>query len=508
MSLSCEQQCINGKYYLCMPDNFQYPRNLLHRVYKNLVVLEDIFTRNVTAYGTIRVNNCSFDKRVFVRYTIDQWKTFSVLNAHYIMHYADNNTDLFQFKLTVPKDKLLSSSLLKMSFAICYCVNGGKFWDNNYSQNYNFEIIESSREVPTSILNQLSRKKSIIRDDQLYKQITQDYHAISNTTQQIENLCGLKNLGGTCYMNSILQSLSLTSLLTNYFLYNQDSLVFKGIIINEYLNFLYLIRCGQYSTIIPAPLKQIIGHINYAYLENQQQDAHEFLIVLLDYLHIDLNRTQCTDEEIDYNLFGQINKNSIIVDLFYGIYKSTITCLQCMHTSSSYESFVCLTLPIPSTNQCTLQDCLQSLNEDEYLIDDDSKWFCSKCQCHSNAKKRLEIHKLPKILIIQLKRFQMNSEMRWIKDESLVLYPEDDLDLHQYSSSPSSEQALYTLYSIVNHNGSLNDGHYTTFSRDLSYDQPQWFEYDDEIVKYLDLDQLHLNSKAYLLFYTMQHIPE
>ncbi|CAF4216202.1 unnamed protein product [Adineta steineri] len=179
-----------------------------------------------------------------------------------------------------------------------------------------------------------------------------------------------------------------------------------------------------------------------------------------------------------------------------------------MHTSSSYESFVCLTLPIPSTNQCTLQDCLQSLNEDEYLIDDDSKWFCSKCQCHSNAKKRLEIHKLPKILIIQLKRFQMNSEMRWIKDESLVLYPEDDLDLHQYSSSPSSEQALYTLYSIVNHNGSLNDGHYTTFSRDLSYDQPQWFEYDDEIVKYLDLDQLHLNSKAYLLFYTMQHIPE
>jgi len=46
-----------------------------------------------------------------------------------------------------------------------------------------------------------------------------------------------------------------------------------------------------------------------------------------------------------------------------------------MHTSSNFESFVCLTLPIPSTNQCTLQDCLTHLNEDEYLIDD-SRWFC------------------------------------------------------------------------------------------------------------------------------------
>ena len=84
------------------------------------------------------LNNISFDKKIFVKYTIDQWKTFSTLNTYYSMHYSDNNTDTFQFKLTISKDKPLT----KISFVICYCANGQEYWDNNYSRNYNLEIIE------------------------------------------------------------------------------------------------------------------------------------------------------------------------------------------------------------------------------------------------------------------------------------------------------------------------------------------------------------------------------
>jgi ubiquitin C-terminal hydrolase len=64
-------------------------------------------------------------------------------------------------------------------------------------------------------------------------------------------------------------------------------------------------------------------------------------------------------------------------DIFFikGTYQSTTTCTQCMYISRSLEPFVCLTLPIPLTNQCTLEDCLAYLNEEEYLIDD-SRWFC------------------------------------------------------------------------------------------------------------------------------------
>ena len=88
--------------------------------------------------------------------------------------------------------------------------------------------------------------------------------------------------------------------------------------------------------------------------------------------------------------------------------------------------------------------------------------------------------------------------------DSLVLYPEDNLSLCQCCSSSSAQELLYTLYSVVNHNGSLDNGHYTTFCRDIAHDQHQWFECDDEAINYLHSDSLHSNSKAYLLFYAMK----
>ena len=118
-----------------------------------------------------------------------------------------------------------------------------------------------------------------------------------------------------------------------------------------------------------------------------------------------------------------------------------------------------------------------------------------KCQHLCHAKRCLKISKVPKILIIQFKRFQLNSEMQWIKNDTLIHYPEDDLVLQSSS---------YTLYSVINHNGSLNDGHYTTYSRDISVDKEQWFECDDEIIKSQNSDQLYSNSKAYILFYVMK----
>jgi len=148
MSDLYEKGHASREYYLRMSNYSQYPTNLLQRVYEQQVVLESIFTRGMTAYGTVRVNNCSFHKRVIVKFTLDQWKTFSVINAYYSIHYSDDNTDSFQFKLTVPKDKLLISSSqnptssINISFAICYYANGQEFWDNNYSRNYTLKIIE------------------------------------------------------------------------------------------------------------------------------------------------------------------------------------------------------------------------------------------------------------------------------------------------------------------------------------------------------------------------------
>ena len=102
---------------------------------------------------------------------------------------------------------------------------------------------------------------------------------------------------------------------------------------------------------------------------------------------------------------------------------------------------------------------------------------------------------------IILSRFELNFDQHWVRNNSHVHYPVDSFDLKQYCSSCSSSS--YTLYSVINHNGTLNDGHYTTFCRNLSNDSSPWFECDDDKVEYSSTDNLKMNTNAYLLFFIL-----
>jgi len=40
------------------------------------------------------------------------------------------------------------------------------------------------------------------------------------------------------------------------------------------------------------------------------------------------------------------------------------------------------------------------------MLDEDNKWFCSKCKEHVQATKQLEIYRTPPVLVVSLKRFK------------------------------------------------------------------------------------------------------
>ena len=61
--------------------------------------------------------------------------------------------------------------------------------------------------------------------------------------------------------------------------------------------------------------------------------------------------------------------------------------------------------PIP------LSQCIESFNQEEYLGDD---VFCSFCQERKKAFKKMDLWRLPKVIIIHLKRFQYYNN-RWRK---------------------------------------------------------------------------------------------
>lgn len=63
------------------------------------------------------------------------------------------------------------------------------------------------------------------------------------------------------------------------------------------------------------------------------------------------------------------------------------------------------TLGKPESADIQLTDCLREFKQTETL-DEDNKWYCGKCKDHVQATKTLEIFKVPRILVISLKRFK------------------------------------------------------------------------------------------------------
>uniref|UniRef100_A0A8C2UE04 Ubiquitin carboxyl-terminal hydrolase 8 n=1 Tax=Coturnix japonica TaxID=93934 RepID=A0A8C2UE04_COTJA len=332
-------------------------------------------------------------------------------------------------------------------------------------------------------------------------------------------LTGLRNLGNTCYMNSILQCLCNAPHLAEYFnrnLYQDDInrsnfLGHKGEVAEEFGVIMKALWTGQYKYISPKDFKITIGKINDQFAGYSQQDSQELLLFLMDGLHEDLNkadnRKRYKEEnndhlddlraaELAWQKHKQLNE-SIIVALFQGQFKSTVQCLTCHKKSRTFEAFMYLSLPLASTSKCTLQECLRLFSKEEKLTDN-NRFYCSHCKTRRDSLKKIEIWKLPPVLLVHLKRFSYDG--RWKqKLQTSVDFPLETLDLSQYVIGPKNNLKRYNLFSVSNHYGGLDGGHYTAYCKNAS--RQRWFKFDDHEVSEISASSVK-SAAAYILFYT------
>ncbi|KZT07231.1 cysteine proteinase [Laetiporus sulphureus 93-53] len=353
---------------------------------------------------------------------------------------------------------------------------------------------------------------------------------------------GLKNLGNTCYMNSTIQCLSATVPFARFFTDGRwksavnmvNPLGTKGNLALTFANILRELWQGDGQCLSPVTFRRSLCQYAPQFGGSEQHDSQEFLNFLLDGLHEDLNRIlkkpqiETTPEreeqlerlpnqiasEQEWQIYRMRN-DSLVVDFFQGQFRNRMECMHCHKTSTTYNTFMYLSLPIPSgraLSKVTLKQCLDSFVKEE-VMEKSEAWNCPHCKTLRRATKNLSLSRLPPVLLIHLKRFSSKGHFT-DKIETYVDYPLRGLDLTNYMPPPlppginagpqlSREDPRaqippyrYDLYAVTNHFGTLSSGHYTAFIASRG----GWLYCDDSRISHADPKDV-VGKPAYMLFY-------
>ncbi|KAJ4847032.1 hypothetical protein Tsubulata_018065 [Turnera subulata] len=183
-------------------------------------------------------------------------------------------------------------------------------------------------------------------------------------------LAGLQNMGNTCFMNSALQCLVHTPPLVEYFLQDylgeintENPLGMKGELAIAFGELLRKLWSSGRTAFAPRAFKGKLALFAPQFSGYNQHDSQELLAFLLDGLHEDLNRVKQKpyiemkdsngrpDDEVAEECWRnhKARNDSVIVDVCQGQYKSTLVCPVCSKISITFDPFMYLSLPLPST---------------------------------------------------------------------------------------------------------------------------------------------------------------
>ncbi|XP_050077231.1 ubiquitin carboxyl-terminal hydrolase 3-like [Anopheles maculipalpis] len=396
------------------------------------------------------------------------------------------------------------------------------------------------------------RKRTISNDS------NNENGATTAKRKSMRRVVGLRNLGNTCFMNSVLQSLSNIQEFSCYFntmpalemkhkqkAYHSRSMkeTMDDVFVVEELRKVLLNLSqggdGSKGAISPECLFLVIWKVVPQFRGHRQHDAHEFLRYMLDRLHtelqqvsfpVELNSVKSGEHKNPYNVSGLSHlqakgRNSIVTNVFGGVLQSEVRCLICGMESKKHDPFLDLSLDIPEkfyskehvadggasggvdaanggAPVCDISDCLSSFTEVEELAETEL-YYCNSCKCKQKSTKRFWIRRLPNVLCLHIKRFRWNNFYR-TKIDLRIAFPINALDMSQFvlNNGPETRRSnsscnIYDLAAVIVHHGNGSScGHYTSFA----INNGVWMHFNDHTVKEVSSTAV-AECKPYILFY-------
>ncbi|TGZ71046.1 hypothetical protein CRM22_002853 [Opisthorchis felineus] len=262
-------------------------------------------------------------------------------------------------------------------------------------------------------------------------------------------LTGLQNQGGTCYLNTLLQTLLHTPEFTYRLFKLTHSTKRENLkkMIQEMLNLFASLITNGGGAISSKPLTDSFGWTEEEVCVHQ--DIQELNRLLFEQIEIALKGT---------------DETNLINDLFRGVQCTRIRCLQCGRTSERNDEFQDINLSVMDHD--SVEESLAAHTQMERLTGE-NQYFCEECRCKVDAIKMTRFEELPPILTLSLSRFYFDSKlMQSVKLEKRCSFP-FMLDMSGYFMGKTHKTAKYDLFSVVLHvGGNTGGGHYHAFIKD------------------------------------------